>query len=119
MTTRPMSVCSDCASIVHPLGKWLDITLQPIVKSQPAYFQDLFSLKLELNDLQLPPYASLFTFNAISMYTNIDIVNCIKLLSTFFSSILFREEVKAIVKALHIVMRNNCMQFGDLIFRQI
>jgi hypothetical protein len=78
MTTRPMSVCSDCASIVHPLGKWLDITLQPIVKSQPAYFQDSFSLKQELNDLRLPPNASLFTFNAVSMYTNIDIEDFIK-----------------------------------------
>jgi hypothetical protein len=75
MTTRP--VCSDCKGIAHPLGKWLDIPLQTIVKSQPAYFQDLFSLKLELNDLRLPPNASLFTFNAITIYTNINIVNCI------------------------------------------
>jgi hypothetical protein len=30
VSTRP--VCSDCASIIHPLGKWLDYALQPIVK---------------------------------------------------------------------------------------
>ena len=75
MSTRP--VCSDCASIIHPLGKWLDITLQPIAKSQFAYFKDSFTLKLELNDLHLPPNASLITFDAVSMYTNIDAVDCI------------------------------------------
>ncbi len=42
------SVCSDCASLVHPLGKRLDYTLQPIVISQPFYFKDSFTLKQEL-----------------------------------------------------------------------
>jgi hypothetical protein len=29
LSTRP--VCSDCASLVHPLGKWLDHALQPVI----------------------------------------------------------------------------------------
>ena len=43
LSTRP--VCSDCTSLVHPLGKWLDQILQPIVASQPFYFKDSFTLK--------------------------------------------------------------------------
>ncbi len=32
VSTRP--ICSDCASLVHPLGKLLNYALQPIVASQ-------------------------------------------------------------------------------------
>jgi hypothetical protein len=32
ISTRP--VCSDCASVLHAIGKWLDTQLQPIVKEQ-------------------------------------------------------------------------------------
>jgi hypothetical protein len=73
VSTRP--VCSDCASIVHPLSKWLNYALQPIVKEQHSYFKDLFELKQQLDNLNLPPNASLITFDAVSMYTNIDINN--------------------------------------------
>ncbi len=86
MSTRP--VCSDCASIIHPLGKWLDVTLQPIVRTQFAYFKDTFTLKRELNDLRLPSNASLITFDAVSMYTNINIDDCIERLSEFLRTIL-------------------------------
>jgi hypothetical protein len=86
MSTRP--VCSDCASIIHPLGKWLDVTLQPIVRTQFAYFKDTFTLKRELNDLRLTSNASLITFDAVSMYTNINIDDCIERLSEFLRTIL-------------------------------
>jgi hypothetical protein len=71
LSTRP--VCSDCTSLVHPLGKWLDQVLQPITASQPFYFKDSFTLKEEINKLILLANASIITFDAIAMYTNIDI----------------------------------------------
>ena len=118
MPTRP--VCSDCASIVHPLGKWLDLVLQPIVKKQFAYFKDSFSLQRELIDLgTLPANASLIAHDAVSMYTNIDIDDCIERISTYLATILDKYELAAIVEALEIVMHNNRMSFGDLIFHQI
>ena len=118
LSTRP--VCSDCASIVHPLGKWLDLRLQPIVKEQFAYFKDSFSLQRQLIDLgTLPSNASLISLDAISMYTNIDINDCIERISTYLATILDKYDLTAIVEALEIVMRNNRMKFGDLIFHQI
>jgi hypothetical protein len=81
VSTRP--VCSDCASLVHPLGKWLDLVLQPIIASQPSYFKDLFTLEQELDKLVLPPNASIITFDAVSMYTNIDINNSISRISSY------------------------------------
>jgi hypothetical protein len=118
LSTRP--VCSDCASIVHPLGKWLDLTLQPIVKEQFAYFKDSFSLQRQLIDLgTLPSNASLISLDAVSMYTNIDIDDCIERISTYLATLLDKYELTAIVEALEIVIRNNRMKFGDLIFHQI
>ena len=38
VSTQP--VCSDCASLVHLLRKWLNYALQPVVASQPFYFKD-------------------------------------------------------------------------------
>ena len=76
VSTHP--VCSDCASLVHPLRKWLDYALQPVIVDQPFYFKDSFSLKQELDKIVLPPNASIITFDAVSMYTNIDIDNSIE-----------------------------------------
>ena len=43
ISTRP--VYSDCASLPHALGQWVDELLQPIVKAQPNYFKNSFELK--------------------------------------------------------------------------
>ena len=117
LSTRP--VCSDCASLVHPLGKWLDYTLQPIVASQPFYFKDSFSLKQEIDKLVLPPNASIITFDAVAMYTNIDIDDSIERITNFLAEFWDKHDCKAVKEAMEIVMRNNRMRFGDLIFRQI
>ena len=117
LSTRP--VCSDCTSLVHPLGKWLDQVLQPITASQPFYFKDSFTLKEEISKLTLPANASIITFDAVAMYTNIDIDDCIARIMGFLSTIWDKYECKAVEEAMNIVMRNNRMQFGDLIVRQI
>jgi hypothetical protein len=112
-------VCFDCASLIHPLWKWLDLVLQPNIASQPSYFKDLFTLKQELNKLVLPPNASIITFDAVSMYTNIDIVNSISRISSYLEELWDEYECKAIIDAMEIVMKNNHMRFGDLIYHQI
>ena len=48
-----------------------------MVKEQHTYFQNSFALKSELDKLKLPPNTSLFTYDAILMYTNIDPHECI------------------------------------------
>jgi hypothetical protein len=85
VSTRP--VCSNCASLVHPLGKWLNYALQPVIADQPFYFKELFSLKQELDKIVLPPNASIIAFDAISMYTNNNIDNNIKRIPTFLADI--------------------------------
>ena len=122
LATRP--VCSDCASLPHALGEWVDEMLQPIVATQHTYFKDSYSLKQELDCLTLPANASIFSFDAISMYTKIDTEDCIARLSAF----LLDESTKKkfphysatpLITAIKIVMRNNRMRFGDIIVRQL
>jgi hypothetical protein len=60
LSTRP--VCLDCASLVHPLEKWLNYMLQSIVACHPFYFKDSFSLKQEIDKLVLPPQCKHYHF---------------------------------------------------------
>ncbi|KAL7523023.1 hypothetical protein ACHAWF_000325, partial [Thalassiosira exigua] len=111
--TRP--VCSDCASIPHTLGQWVDEQLQPIVQAQHTYFKNSFALKEELLTLTLPPNASLFSFDAVSMYTNIDTEECIARLENYFMDPITQStfphySAEALVEAIKIIMRNNRMK---------
>jgi len=122
ISTRP--VCSDCGSLPHALGQFVDEMLQPIVKAQHTYFKNSFELKQELDTITVPPNASVITFDAISMYTKIDTEDCIQRLSDFLFSPECRKEFPhynphALVAALEIVMRNNRMRFGDIIAKQL
>jgi hypothetical protein len=53
------------------------------------------------------------------MYTNIDIDDSISQIMEFLSTVWDKYDCKAMEEAMNIVMRNNRMQFGDLIFCQI
>ena len=122
ISTRP--VCSDCASLPHALGQWVDEMLQPIVKAQATYIQDSFTFKAELDKLTLPPNASIFTYDAVSMYTNIDTEECIASISEFLKRqstyMIFQHYTsKTLIEALIIVMKNNRMRFGDILVKQL
>jgi hypothetical protein len=113
----------DCASLPHTLGKWVDIQLQPIAQSQATYFKDSYLLKKKLDKLALSPNASVFTYDAISTYTNINTDNCIKRLTTYLlnpdtGTLYPHLPPQALIEALSIVMKNNRMRFGDLIAHQ-
>ncbi len=116
-------VCSDCGSLPHALGHYVDATLQPIVKDQVLYFKNSAELKSDLNNLTLLPNASLFMYDAVAMYPSIDTTNCLVCLSGYLSN----KEVsgtygflsKALLETLELVMLNNHMRFGDIIVKQI
>ena len=122
LKTRPM--CSDCGSTPHALGIWVDAMLQPIVKAMPSYFKDSFTLTKLLRKIKLSGNCSIFSFDAISMYTKINTADCLKRLSEFLLLPSTQDKfqhypAKALVKALNLVMQNNRMRFGDLYIQQI
>jgi isopropylmalate/homocitrate/citramalate synthase len=53
------------------------------------------------------------------MCTNIDINNSIKQISTFLAKIWDKYDCKVMKDAIEIMMNNNRMKFGDLIYHQI
>jgi len=76
-----------------------------------------------LDKISLPPNASIFTYDAISMYTNISTNDCIARLTSFLlsphtSTRYPHLSPQALVEAISIVMKNNRMRFGDLIAHQ-
>jgi hypothetical protein len=116
-------VCSDCGSLPHALGSFVDATLQPIVQDQALYFKNLAELKTDLEDLTLPANASLFTYNAVAMYPSINTTDCLARLSGYLS----KKEVSGkygfssapLLEAIELVMFNNRMRFGDIIVKQL
>ena len=120
--TRP--VVSDCASVTHSLGKWVDVMLQPFAQDLPSFFKDSFELKKTLNTINVPPGARLFTCDAESMYTNIDTEAALTVISAFMID---PETIKeythynaaTLIAALEIVMRNNILRFGDKYAKQL
>ena len=117
-------VCSDCSSLPHALGQWMDEQLQPIVVSQETYIKYSFSFKADISALRLPPNTIIFTYDAVSMYTNINTDDCVASISEFIKNPSTKTRfphynTSAPLKALTIVMKNNRMKFGDLLVKQL
>ena len=114
-------VCSDVASITNPLGKWVDLMLQPMAKSMMAYFKDSFKFKALTDTLTLPTNATLATADAVSMYTNIDTDVALETISNFLRK---KEQdfghyhATTLVAALELEMKNNIIKFGDKYAKQ-
>ena len=82
----------------------------------PAYFKESFELTKILKTLNAQKDWSIFSFDAISMYTSIDTQDCISRLSNFLldPETTFKYPyypVKALVEALTLIMKNNRMRF--------
>jgi hypothetical protein len=108
-------VCSDCGSLPHALGRWVDETLQPIVKDQALYLKNSAALQEELERMEMPPNASLFTYDAVTMYPSINTTQCIARLDYLSSpeiSSKYGFSPKALLEALTLVMLNNSMRFA-------
>ena len=116
-------VCSDCGSLPHALGRYVDYVLQPIVQDQALYFKNSAELKTELENLTLPANASLFTYDAVAMYPSINTTDCLDRLSGYLSKDEITKQygysATALLEAIKLVMFNNRMRFGDIIVQQL
>ena len=120
--TRPIVSCS--GSILHGLGRWVDDRLQIICRHLPYALRSSTDLVTALAALgPLPATATMFTCDAVSMYTNIDTQHALNEIKTFLmtSPIPQQEGVdaRALLAALHIIMEHNVFQFGDMHWIQL
>ena len=117
---RPVVSC--CGSLLARLSTWVDFHLQRLKKFIPSYVQDSEDLQRQLSSLQIPKNTRLFTCDAISMYTNIDIDRSISIIKNWFET--FRHELPTnfpssfLITAITIIMKNNIFTFGDTYWLQ-
>jgi hypothetical protein len=114
--TRP--IISQSGSLLHGLGRWVDQQLQPISSALSTYIKSSLELKSKVLLLTLPPGTRLFTFDASSMYTNIDTDHAIETISSYLTALQVPNHL-AIIAALDIVMRNCYFRFGDTYWHQV
>lgn len=120
--TRPVESCIDSFSEVA--SKWLDYRMTQLLHMSRTYIKDSNETREELLELDcLPAHARLFTADAVSMYTNIDINHGLEVFETWF--IEFESELPPkfpttlFLKLLKLVMTCNVFQFGDTYWLQL
>ena len=118
--TRPVISCVN--SIPEIFSKWIDHHLKTLVDSNllPTYMKDSEQLQQSLLKTfpnGLPPNARLFSVDAVSMYSNIDTAHGLEVIAQWLR--MYKTELPdnipsdMINAALHLVMSDNILQFGD------
>ena len=119
--TRP--VVSKCGTFVEIASKWVDYHLQQLTPLFQSYLKDSFHLLHDLQKIQIPKTCQLFTADAVSMYTYIDIKHALETMNTWFVN---NEQLlpplfptHLILELLSIIMTHNVFKFGDLHYHQL
>ena len=87
-----------------------------------TYIKDSFEFKKLLQEHgQLSPRARLFTFDEVSMYTNIPTDYTLEIISKYLwdNECRFDYHAETLYSALAIVIKNNIIKFGDVYKKQI
>ena len=100
----------------------LDIIIRPFVENCTSYIKDFQNLIQKCKGNILPSDAKLFTFDVVSLYTNIKHNKCIDLLSDFFKDKLddFPDlNIYGFREILKLVLFNNYFSFNGQFYLQI
>jgi hypothetical protein len=120
--TRP--IVSVSGSLLHGLGRWVDVQLQKINRTIHYNIKSSYVLKRYLchTTRKFPPGAKFFSMDAVSMYTNIDTDHAMRVIGTYLRSREFPEldcSIHAILEGLRLVMSHNIFKFGDTTWLQL
>eukprot|EP00804_Cyclotella_cryptica_P007177 CCRYP_009719-RA/>CCRYP_009719-RA protein AED:0.41 eAED:0.43 QI:0/0/0/1/0/0/2/0/276 len=119
-------IVAKVGTTVESVSKWLDWILQRVMKKElPWCPQDSSTFRDRVMQVELPPTARLVTFDAVSMYSNIDLDHARSVMKGWIESYVPQAgesplpPMETILDALDLVMRHNIMQFGDSYFKQL
>ena len=120
---RPIVCCA--GTMMNDWSKWLDYWLQKLKPSIPTFIKDGQQVLNEIELLQLPPNAKLFTADANSMYNNIDTEHAIRVIEWWLKKLDQNKQLppdfplEAVTYAMKTIMRNHIFEWGDLFFLQL
>ena len=121
---RPIVAC--CGTWVNHWSKWLDHYLSLLTPFVPTYFGGEDPILDWLRTIEnLPPWAFVWTSDAVSMYTNIKTDHAIIIIGGWIDELSTHPDfpkdypVAAVKAAMEIIMRSNHFVFGDLNFLQL
>ncbi len=119
-------VVAKVGTAIESVSKWLDWVLQRVMKRElPWCPKDSASFRDMVMQVEIPPTARLVTFDAVAMYSNIDLDHARSIMKSWIESYdpppgkNPLPPVETILDALDLVMRHNIMQFGDSYFKQL
>ena len=125
---NPVKLCpvvAKCNTTIECLSKWLDVKFQKLAGLVPWCVEDSESFRTEVKKIHLSPNARLVTFDAISMYSNMNLDHAMPIMCQWFESYVpapgepALAPVDTIMAALELVMRWNIFAFGDSYYRQL
>jgi hypothetical protein len=124
LKTSPIVSCS--GTLLYYLGIWVDDKLQKFARRQRSYFKSSFDPKQDRTTMELPPNATIFTADAVSMYTNIHTETALRVITEYLnnnkdtvSELLFDLPAQALTEALRLIMTNNVFRFGNTHWLQL
>jgi hypothetical protein len=121
MQLRPVVSCIN--SFPSIFSTWLDFQMKKLLHLIPSYMKNSTDLIKDLQTINLPAGAKLFTADATSMYTNIDTTTGLQrfrnLFNTYKDSIPTTFSKDLFLTTLEIVMNNNIFSFGDTFWLQL
>ena len=120
-STRPVISC--VGSFNEVFSKWTDYQLKRLLPLTTTYLKDSYEALADLRALgRLPLGAKIFTADAVSMYTNIDITHGVETFHKWLNE--FEPEIppdfprELFLETLQLVMENNVFQFDDTYWLQ-
>lgn len=113
LSIRP--IVSNTMGIMSGLSMFLDDKLQKYTKKLHTFLKDSDDLLLKLQEQEWKPGLKIYTFDVVSMYTNIDIDTAIWWIKGILPPTV---ENGWLVDGLELVMKNNYFSFNNVIYRQ-
>jgi hypothetical protein len=110
-------IVSNSNSFLEGLSKWLDYHLQSILCQQDSYIRDSDTLVNEIRILPAQSAHILYTFDVVSLYTNIKTDKALRFIRQIIP--ISNPLRDFILQGLKIVMDNNYFMFNNLLYKQI
>jgi hypothetical protein len=119
LSFRPIVNCVNHSTVF--LCLLIDLILQPFVKKTSSFILDSQNLIQKSLNISFPKNASLFTCDFESLYTNIDLLKALNVITEFISKNFNSNDISTIgfYEILKLVFENNVFTFNNKFYKQI